>query len=66
MTDNQKAKFDELYNSMDYLMPILRQNCGNQIQACDAYHGIILAMAKKSNKKLTMDGNSKMFYLKKQ
>ena len=50
MTDNQKAKFDELYNSMDYLMPILRQNCRSQVRASDAYHGIILAMAKKSSK----------------
>tara|TARA_R100000544_G_C2171859_1_gene32625 strand:+ start:286 stop:438 length:153 start_codon:yes stop_codon:yes gene_type:complete len=50
MTENQKAKFDELYNSMDYLMPILRQNCGNQVKASDTYHGIILAMAKKSSK----------------
>jgi len=50
MTDNQKAKFDELYNSMDYLMPILRQNCDNQIKACDTYHGIILAMARKLSK----------------
>ncbi len=50
MTDNQKAKFDELYNSMDYLMPILRQNCQSQVSASDTYHGIILAMAKKSSK----------------
>ena len=50
MTDNQKAKFDELYYSMDYLRPILRQSCNSHVSAGDAYHGIILAMAKKSSK----------------
>ena len=60
MTDNQKAKFDELYNSMDYLMPILRQNCHSQVRASDAYHGIILAMAKKWDFEMDHNNNGAM------
>jgi|TARA_R110002124_G_scaffold65216_4_gene178559 hypothetical protein len=60
MTDNQKAKFEELYNSMDYLMPILRQNCGNQVSASDTYHGIILAMAKKWDFEMDHNNNGEV------
>ena len=46
MTDIQKDLFDKLYIELDFLRDSLRKHCSNAKKVDDAYHRIVLRIAK--------------------